>query len=121
MVEASSKPAGVAHRKTEGMHHVNPSCVNLRHRITLLRYCQHAQTKASAGGSSRCRNRRGRNVLPDARAAVVGRVEVEVEDDLRRRRVVRIEKDIDEHRLDQRRVIADLVIARAPPGSAPAG
>ena len=37
---------------------------------------------------------------------------VEVEDDLRRRRGMRVEKDIDEHGLDQRRVIADFVIAR---------
>jgi hypothetical protein len=48
MVEASSKLAGAAHRETEGMHHVNPSCVNIRHRITLLRYCQHAIKIADA-------------------------------------------------------------------------
>ena len=37
---------------------------------------------------------------------------VEVEDDLRRRRGMRVEKDLDEQRFDLRPVIGDLVIAR---------
>ena len=37
---------------------------------------------------------------------------VEIEDDLRRRRGMRVEEEIDEQRLDRRRIVADLVIAR---------
>jgi hypothetical protein len=45
---------------------------------------------------------------------------VEVQGDLRRRRRMGVEKQVDKQSLDRRRVVADLVIGSAPTGSIPA-